>query len=346
MPTADPDVADAIGRARRGLAALSDVAGGVVVACSGGADSVALLGIVAKAVRDRGRGRGRTVTAVHVDHGLRPESAGEAAPVAAAAKTLGVAFVPRTLSLDTGPGLAARARQARYEALWSVAADVGARILALGHTATDQAETVLLHLCRGAGLSGLAGMAPWGPAIDRADHWVWRPLLDFDRATTRAMCRAQRLAFVDDPTNDDATLPRTRIRHEVLPQLRAIREGVDLAVARAARNVADADAAIEVMAARELTARRRGADGVTSRYATNGWSDVPIAIRRRMIQRICLDAGVPVDGLSMRTLVSIDDAVCRSGAQHVWDLHPRVRLCHADTMLWAQPSPHGPPRNH
>ncbi len=342
MPTADPDVADAIGRARRGLAALDHVSGGVVVACSGGADSVALLGIMAKALR----GRGRAVTAVHVDHGLRPGSASEAEPVAVAAKTLGVDFVARTLSLAKGPGLPARARAARYDALWSVASEVGAPILALGHTATDQAETVLLHLCRGAGLAGLAGMAPLGPAIDRPAHWVWRPLLDFDRDTTRAMCRAQDLSFVDDPTNDDATLPRTRIRHEVLPQLRAIREGVDLAVARAARNVADADAAIEIMAARELTSRRTGADGVTSRYATHGWSDVPVAIRRRMIQRVCLDAGVPVDGLPMRTLAAIDEAVRRGGEAHVWDLHPRVRLYHQDAALWAQPSPHGPRGNH
>lgn len=342
MPTADPDVADAIGRARRGLAALTHVPGGVVVACSGGADSIALLGIVAKALRREAR----PVTAVHVDHGLRPQSAAEARPVAAAAQALGVDFVGRTLSLSAGSGLAARARTARHEALWSVASQVGARILALGHTATDQAETVLLHLCRGAGLAGLAGMAELAAAIDAPDRHVWRPLLGFDRATTRAMCRAQGLAFVDDPTNDDATLPRTRIRHEVLPQLRAIRNGVDLAVARAARNVAEADAAIELMALRELTARRRGADDVTWRYRTDGWADVPVAIRRRMIQRVCIDAGVAVDGLAMRTLRSIDDAVRRGGERHSWDLHPRVRLCHVDGELWAQASPEGAGANH
>jgi tRNA(Ile)-lysidine synthase len=333
MPATDPNVAAAIGSVRHDLPRLASAPGPIVVGCSGGADSVALLGLLTRAI---GPG-GRPLVAVHVDHGLRPESAADATHVARVCDRLGVAFVGRRLDLAEGAGLPARARHARYAALWEVADAQGATVLALGHTATDQAETILLHLCRGAGLDGLSGMRGLDAAPGRTTGRLWRPLLAFDRATVRRMCEALSLPFVDDPTNEDALRPRTRIRHQVLPQLRAIRKGVDLALARAARIVGEADDALAQLCTRELAARRRGAAGVTMTYATDGWADVPIAIRQRVLQRICADAGVATDRLPMRTIRSIDATLARGGGEaHSWDLHPNVRLMAVRAQLWLE----------
>jgi tRNA(Ile)-lysidine synthase len=158
---------------------------------SGGADSLALL-ILAVAA-------GCVVTAIHVDHGLRPESAAEADVVARAAERLGARFLSRTVSVAAGPNLEARARAARFAAL-----PVG---VATGHTMDDQAETILLNLLRGAGSDGLAGMAPG-----------WRhPLLGLRRCETHAVCTTSGLLPVDDASNDDPAFMRNRVRHELLP---------------------------------------------------------------------------------------------------------------------------------
>lgn len=170
----------------------------VTCAVSGGADSLALLVLAVAA--------GCVVTAVHIDHGLRVGSAGEAEIVRAAAERVGAAFRAERVVVEPGPNLEARARAARYGVL-------PAGVLT-GHTADDQAETVLLNLVRGAGLDGLAGIAP-GP-----DH----PILALRRHETRALCRAMGLAPVEDPSNDDPVHRRNRVRHELLPLLDAIAE--------------------------------------------------------------------------------------------------------------------------
>ncbi len=165
----------------------------VTCAVSGGADSLALLALAA--------GAGLHVTAIHVDHGLRPGSAAEADVVAAAAARFGADFRSLRVVVDDGPNLEARARDARYAAL---PADV-----CTGHTADDQAETVLLNLLRGAGGPGLAAMRP-GPR---------RPLLGVRRAETAGLCAGLGLEPVVDPSNEDPRFRRNRIRHEVLPLL-------------------------------------------------------------------------------------------------------------------------------
>jgi tRNA(Ile)-lysidine synthase len=144
---------------------------------------------------------GCQATAIHVDHGLRAGSADEAEVVARAAARLGAAFESRTVHVEPGPNLEARARAARYDAL---PGDV-----ATGHTLDDQAETVLLNLLRGSGLDGLAGMRPSAR----------RPLLRLRRAETHALCAALSLHPVEDPSNADPVFRRNRVRHEVLPLL-------------------------------------------------------------------------------------------------------------------------------
>lgn len=141
---------------------------------------------------------GCVVTAVHVDHGLRPGSADESALVEKAAERFGAAFVAHTVQVAPGPNLEARARIARYSVL-------GPEALT-GHTMDDQAETVLLNLMRGGSMSGLAGMRP-----DR------RPLLALRRAETHELCRTLGLDVVDDPTNASPAHRRNRVRAELLP---------------------------------------------------------------------------------------------------------------------------------
>jgi len=164
----------------------------VTCAVSGGADSLALLALTSAA--------GCRVTAVHVDHGLRPESAAEADLVAAAAARFGAAFRAEQATVDPGPNLEARAREARFAVL---PPDV-----LTGHTADDQAETVLLNLLRGAGLDGLGGMG-------RGRH----PIIGLRRAETRMLCAEIGLTPVRDPSNDDLAFRRNRVRHELLPLL-------------------------------------------------------------------------------------------------------------------------------
>jgi tRNA(Ile)-lysidine synthase len=146
---------------------------------------------------------GLDVTAVHVDHGMRPGSADEAVIVAATAERLGVRFVARRVEVPDGPNLEARLRGARHEALGPDAL--------LGHTLDDQAETVLLFLMRGTGPNGLAGMEP-----------ARRPLLALRRSETVALCADLGLVTVDDPSNDDPRFTRNRVRHELLPLMEDI----------------------------------------------------------------------------------------------------------------------------
>jgi tRNA(Ile)-lysidine synthase len=163
---------------------------------SGGADSLALLALATEA--------GCEVTAVHVDHGLRPGSGAEAEVVARAADRFGAAFESVTIDLVDGPNLEARARTARLRALGPDAAT--------GHTADDQAETVLANLLRGAGVDGMAGM--------RAG--TRHPILALRRSETVALCAQLRLEPVVDPSNDDPRFLRNRIRRELLPLCSAL----------------------------------------------------------------------------------------------------------------------------
>jgi tRNA(Ile)-lysidine synthase len=168
---------------------------GATVDCavSGGPDSLALLVLAVEA--------GLMVTAWHVDHGLRPGSDAEGERVAVVADSLGAAAVSVTAMVGDGPNLEARAREARLDALPDG--------VLTGHTADDQAETVLLNLLRGSGVHGSAGIGD--PSR--------RPLLGLRRSETRALCVACGLEPLDDPMNDDPRFVRNRIRNEVLPLL-------------------------------------------------------------------------------------------------------------------------------
>lgn len=163
----------------------------VSLAISGGPDSMALL-LLAHAA-------GLNITAIHVDHQLRSDSALDATIIRAITEPLGIPLIVHTVNVGDGPNLEARARSARYSMF-------PAEIMT-GHTEDDQAETVLINLLRGAGAQGLAAMRPGNT----------RPLLNLRRTETRALCASLNITTVNDITNEDSRFLRNRVRNELLP---------------------------------------------------------------------------------------------------------------------------------
>ena len=181
----------------------------VLVAVSGGPDSVALLDVLS-AVR---ASLGLTLSVAHVHHGLRPEADGDAGSVGRLCECLGVSCRLERVAVKQGPpwdGLEAESRRARHAALHRVARAVGATRIATGHTADDQAETVLMRLLQGAGPRGLGGIAP-------VRGLLISPLIETRRAEIVEYLRGRGLAWVEDPSNRDTRFLRNRIRHDLLP---------------------------------------------------------------------------------------------------------------------------------
>jgi tRNA(Ile)-lysidine synthase len=238
-PGLDPAVADVRLAVRR---ALQGRQGKVVVALSGGADSLALTAATAFEAPKLGL----LVQAVVVDHDLQDASAEIADAAAGAARSLGVEASVVRVRVDGEGGVEAAARAARYAALTSAARDAGATAILTGHTLDDQAETVLLGLARGSGAASLQGMAP---ASERDGIAVLRPLLGMRRATTRAACAAEDLRPWEDPHNEDPSFARVRVRRTVLPTLEAeLGPGVAEALARTAEQLReDAEAFAEMI---------------------------------------------------------------------------------------------------
>ena len=242
MPSLSPAVAEIRRAVRAALAALPEPPTTVIVALSGGADSLALAAATAFEVRAAGIG----VRSVTVDHGLQDESERVAAEAAAKASALGIeALVERVVVGESGEGPEADARAARYAALRRVARAEDAPVL-LGHTLDDQAETVLLGLSRGSGAGSLQGMAPVR-MDDDGTTWI-RPLLAVRRETTRAACAAEGLEPWDDPHNADPRYLRVRAREHVLPVLETeLGPGIAEALARTAEQLREDAEAFDEM---------------------------------------------------------------------------------------------------
>lgn len=214
----------------------------VLVAVSGGADSVALLHLLT----ELGPAWRLSLAVLHVDHGLRADSARDAEFVRGVGGRLGVQVDTVRVSVPASGSPEAAARTARYAALEAHAALIGADRIALGHTADDQAETVLMRLLTGAGVRGLAAIPP------RRGRIV-RPLIDCRHAEMVAALRAAGLPWVEDPSNRDPKFLRNRIRHELLPHLAAAwSPQVVEALARTARLARDTVEALDRLAGREL----------------------------------------------------------------------------------------------
>lgn len=211
------------------LAAALDVVrtGPIVIGLSGGSDSSVLLHALAASPAARARG----LRAIHVDHGLHPESGHWAAQAKLMSTALNVpcSLLSVTVERDSSVGQEAAAREARYSA-WAVELRPG-EILALAHHRDDQVETLLLKLLRGAGPDGLGAMRPWRSL---AAGWLWRPLLDLPRKALADYATSNRLEWVDDPSNTDQKFDRNYLRHRVLPSLRERWPQCDAVIARGA----------------------------------------------------------------------------------------------------------------
>jgi tRNA(Ile)-lysidine synthase len=284
----DPAVAAVRGAVRASLAGLPADAL-VLTAVSGGPDSMALAAAVAAEAPRAGLRSG----AVTVDHGLQDGSAERAAAVASACKALGLDPVEiETVTVDGGGGPEAAARSARYAALEAAANRLGAIVIAVGHTLDDQAETVLLGLARGSGARSLSGM----PA--RRGRII-RPLLGLRRETTTLACRALGLSTWDDPHNLDPAYTRSRLRLSVMPVLGdVLGPGVPEALARTAAQLrADADAL-------DLWAEQ-----VSDPTDVISLTDLPKAVRTRVLRRAAIAAGVPAGALTAAHVDAIDALV-------------------------------------
>ncbi len=279
----DPAVAAVRLAVRRCLAGVP-AEGPVLVACSGGADSLALLAAtVFECRRDA-----RPVLGVTVDHGLQDGSAAQADRVVAQMAGLG-ATETVTVRVEVrveGQGTEAAAREARYAVLEEVAARSGAAVVLLGHTADDQAETVLLGLARGSGGRSIAGMR-------RAYGVVARPLLDLTRAQTEQACRAEGIDFWVDPHNDDPRFTRSRVRHRVLPVLEAeLGPGVAAALARTADGLReDAEALDRIADAAYAEARRPAPQDGGVALDVGLLAALDPALRHRVLRLAALEAG-------------------------------------------------------
>ena len=244
----------------------------VLVALSGGADSLAL----AAATRFGATKRGLRAGAIIVDHGLQSGSAELASAVSETAISLGldpVEVVRVVVGTEGGPEAAAR--DARYDALRSAAERHGAAVVLTGHTRNDQAETVLLGLTRGSGPGSLRGMA-------ELDGLIGRPLLDITRESTSAAALAERLNPWDDPHNSDERFSRVRVRNAVLPLMESeLGPGIVDALARTADLVRDDDDALDLLAA-GMARQIMATDPVS--FAADDVAHRPRALRTRIIR--------------------------------------------------------------
>jgi tRNA(Ile)-lysidine synthase len=260
------------------------------IAFSGGPDSLALLLLAAAA---------GPVAALTVDHGLRPDSASEAAACADAAARIGVPHaIARVSVAAAGEGLQGEARRARYAALaeWAQAEELAAVLTA--HHADDQAETVLMRLARGAGLSGLSGIRPSRPLVEGARTLLLRPLLGWRKVELAAIVAASGLAPTLDPSNANPRFGRTAARG-----LLADTPWLDPArVAASADHLRDADAALDMLADRLLAdATRTDGDRIVF---TPG--DAPHELRRRTLIRLfSAHFGASPDGPRLAHLMAV-----------------------------------------
>jgi tRNA(Ile)-lysidine synthase len=294
--------------------------GPVLVACSGGADSLAL----AAAAAFEAPRAGVAAALIIVDHGLQPGSHAQARDVARLGYELG--FDPvEVVRVDVGPqgGPEAAARTARYRAVDGLAAALHADVL-LGHTLDDQAETVLLGLGRGSGPRSIAGMRP-------VEGRYRRPLLDLRRATTRDACAALGLDPWDDPHNSDPCFQRVRLRREVLPLLEDVLQGgVAEALARTAALTRDDLDALDELAV--IAARRAG--GVLH---ADGLEALPTAIRTRVLRGWAHAHGTAP--LTARHTAALDGLITDWHGQGPIDLPGGFAAFRASGRLTLRPKP-------
>ncbi|GAB3195370.1 tRNA lysidine(34) synthetase TilS [Nocardioides hungaricus] len=289
----------------------------VVVACSGGADSLALLA----ATVFEGRRAGWRVAGATVDHGLQEGSAAQAGRVVEQMAALGADETFSAAVRVDAPGLGpeAAARQARYAVLEEVGERLDAAAVLLGHTRDDQAETVLLGLARGSGGRSLAGMRR------SFDRFV-RPLLDVGRDDTVTACRVEGIEWWDDPHNDDPGYTRVRVRRTVLPVLEEqLGPGIAETLARTADQLrADTDLLDDLAEAAYAGLADLPVDGLLAQ---------PLPLRRRVLRLAAVAAGCPPSELFHEHVLAMDALLTEWHGQKWVDLPGHVRCARVEGRL-------------
>lgn len=255
----------------------------LLVAVSGGPDSLCLLHVLCR-LQDR---LGLALHVAHLDHGLRgSESAADAQFVCETCRQWGIAATVETADVagyrrQEHLSLEDAARRLRYAFLARAAISAGARVIAAGHTADDQVETIVMHWLRGAGAQGLRGMAPLQTLPD--GMFLLRPMLDITRAETEAYCREQGLAARRDRSNDDGRYYRNRVRNVILPLLEQANPNLRAGVLRNAAVLAAEDDYLRAQTRRLWEERATVERGrVTVELAQ--WPHTALALQRRLVR--------------------------------------------------------------
>lgn len=303
----------------------------VLVACSGGADSLALL---AAGVFE-GHRAGVPVFGATVDHGLQQGSAEQAVRVVAQMAVLGVDETASIrVTVDPGhAGIEAGAREARYAALAQLAEHLDVDLVLLGHTLDDQAETVLLGLARGSGGRSLQGMRRHYRDAEVSATFA-RPLLEITRAQTEAACRAEGIEWWDDPQNVDPRFTRSRIRHTVMPMLeRELGPGVAQALARTADQLREDVQALDLWAERKL--RKVEVDG--------GWDAAALvtyepALKHRLIRLAAIQEGAIATELTREHVLAVSEILHGASDRRAIQLPGHVTAYRDGTTLRFKPT--------
>ena len=300
---------------------LSDLESGdhIVVGCSGGADSVALL----RAAIHVGGEKGLQVGAVIIDHQLQDNSTLIASAASVIATELGaepVVMIPVDVASGPGSGgLEAAARNARRSAFELYANNNNAKAVLLGHTRDDQAETVLLGLARGSGARSLSGMR-------EIDGLYRRPLLSISRDVVRAS--VSDLDTYDDPHNEDPRFGRVRVRSIVLPTLESeLGPGIASALARTADMLRDDADALDAIATSSITSE------------VNELCELPTAVRTRVLRMLAIEAGCNLNDLTRDHVLSVDELITRWHGQGPINLPGSINVTRAHGKLLFNKAP-------
>jgi tRNA(Ile)-lysidine synthase len=267
---------------------------GLIVGCSHGPDSLVLADAVLGCRPALSLGE---VCLVYVDHGLRSESVAEGDAVRAFAAARGVRARVETVAVRRqGRGLEDAARAARHAALERAADQLGARWIALGHTQSDQAETLLLRLLRGAGVVGLAGIPPVrGPYV--------RPLLGISRAEVLAYVAEVGLRPSTDASNQDPAFLRNRVRHQLLPALRAENPALDEALGRTATALREQAEALDWAVDRALERVGRSLSPTEIRLGARELAALPVGVAKRLLVRLSRQLGASLEARHLEALL-------------------------------------------
>ena len=283
----------------------------VLVAVSGGADSLAL----AAALVPESKNALINLVGVTIDHQLQKSSGEQATKVFAQLSELGISQIEIVkVDVEMVDGLEASARRARYAALDAVAEKLNANLIFLGHTLNDQAESVLLGLARGSGARSLSGMA-------RYTGKYCRPLLEITRSETLAACAENNLTPWIDPHNSDSQFARVRVRTDALPKLEeSIGPGITEALARSAdllRDDADALDGWAVQVAAELD---------LADLEITALADLPKAVRTRLLRMAIYAAGAPMGSITADHVASVEAFVTSWHGQGACSLPGGVKV--------------------